>query len=135
MDTTDEDTVDIRGRVVTGLGKGRIFLNKEKYREQFVDNIGIDPVIGTLNLSLVEKEKLDILKASKGIPIEGFVESGVKYGSVKAFRAELDGLEAAAILPARSDHKNILEIISEHHLRKELDLKDDDQVTVKIFIS
>ncbi len=131
----ESDTLIIQGRVITGLGKGRMFLSKRGYRQQLMDKLGIDPVEGTLNLYTTETKKLQILNGSEGIHIEGFVEDGTDYGSVKVFPAEIQELKATVIFPARTTHKNIIEVVSEHHLREELDIKDEDMLSVKVFLS
>ncbi len=130
----ESNSVIIQGRVITGLGKGRIFLSKKGYRRQLMDKFGIDPIEGTLNLYTTETDKLKILNESEGLQIEGFVEEGIQYGSVKAFSAEIHGLKVAVVFPTRTTHKNMIEVVSEHHLRNELDIEDEDMLSVEIFL-
>ena len=67
--------------------------------------------------------------------IEEFQSEGRTFGAVKVFRADLSGLEAAAIFPLRSHHVNVLEIVSPHHLREALALKDGADVQVTLDLS
>ncbi len=123
----------IKGRVKTGFGRGKGFLAEKRYREQFIHRLGIDPVKGSLNIYTEEVDKLDRLKELEGITIEGFVEDDVDFGDVKAFPAEVNGLKSAVVIPRRTTHENILEVISEHHLRSVLNLKDEDDLMVVVY--
>ena len=126
--------LSIEGRVVCGLGRGRQFLAKKRYRQQFIDKLGIEAVGGTLNLSVEDVEKLDILHRSKGILIEGFVEDDIDYGDVKAFPAEIRNIPVAVLLPQRSCHEKVIELISNKLLRDELDLENGDTLNITVYL-
>ena len=131
----DEEVMILEGRVTSGKNRGRFFLSKEKYKEQFVELFNIDPKMGTLNIELIgdDVEKFQSLKGVEGIKIEGFVEDGKKFGEVTAYRAKIDDIDCAVVIPERSDHEKVVEIISNHKLREELNLKDGEKLIVKIF--
>lgn len=124
------------GKVTSGLQRGKYFLSKKVYRKGVREKIGIDPKEGTLNIKLddLNAEKLKRLKDEGGYYIEGFKSKGEEYGGVKLFPAEIGGLDSAVIIPDMSHYDRTLEIISEHHLRDELDLTDGEvvQVVVKL---
>ncbi len=124
----------MQGEVISGLGKGMHFVSIEEYRAQFVNALGIDAYPGTLNLKAHEKSLRDLesLKAGRGIMISGFRKAGRMFGSVKAFRAEIEGIRCAFIIPERSEHTGVFEIIANKNLREELSLKDGTSVEVKI---
>jgi riboflavin kinase len=82
-------------------------------------------------------ESLDlkgILESSPGKRIEGFKTHERTFGPVKCFLAKLRGMRVAIVLPTRSTHTNILELIAAKSIRKALRLKDGDEVEVEVEI-
>jgi riboflavin kinase len=128
------EQMQVRGRVVTGLGEGRYYISREGYRKAFSTLLGFDPYPGTLNVEVepLDREKVQEAKDLDGILIPEFQSEGRTFGAVKCFRAEIMGVEAAAIFPLRSHHVHVLELISPHHLRERLALKDGAEVQVRI---
>lgn len=124
----------IRGKVTSGLGEGRYYLDQKGYIDQFVAKLGFRPYPGTLNLEIRggELNKLRILKAASSIPIEGFQDRERTFGAVDAWPAKVRNLEGAAILPQRTHHTRTLEVISSHFLRERLSLRDGDEVEVEV---
>ncbi|MGM0509524.1 MAG: DUF120 domain-containing protein [Thermoplasmatota archaeon] len=129
-----KENITLDGRVTSGKNRGKFFLSKEKYKEQFIELLNIDPKMGTLNIELIgdDVEKFRSLKGDEGIKIEGFVEEGKKFGDVIAYPAKIDDIDCALVIPEKTDHENIIEIISDHKLRDELGVEDGDKLTVKI---
>lgn len=127
----------VRGRVVTGLGEGRYYLSREGYRKAFNRLLGFDPFPGTLNVEVdpVDREKVAEVKESQGHLVAEFESEGRTFGAVKVFKAEILGVEAAVIFPIRSHHTHTLELISPHHLRERLSLKDGAEVRVRIDVT
>jgi riboflavin kinase, archaea type len=127
----------IRGKVVTGLGEGRYYISREGYRKSFSTLLGFDPFPGTLNVEVepLDREKVAEVKDLDGLLIPEFQSEGRTFGAVKCFRAEMGGVECAAIFPLRSHHVNVLEIISPHHLREKLSLRDGTDVQVTLDVS
>lgn len=125
-----KDHLVIIGTVTSGLGEGQYYVNQEAYADQFQKKLWFKPFEGTLNLRLADPElpKLDILKKSEGILIKGFEKEGRTFGDVKCFLATIHNMECAVILPVRSHHTDIIEVICKFHLRRSLGLKDGDQV-------
>lgn len=128
------EEVLVRGRVVTGLGEGRYYISRDGYRKAFSRLLGFDPYPGTLNVEVdpLDREKAQEVKDTDGLVIEAFESEGRTFGAVKCFRAEIMGLESAAIFPLRSHHVNVLEVISPHHLREKLAISDGADVQVRI---
>ncbi len=131
------DRVKLRGTVVSGLGEGRYYIEQAGYREQFKELLDMAPFIGTLNLRLVgeDRGKLQLLRRSTGIPLRGFTHASRTFGAVKGFNAVLGDLRCAVVMPQRSHHTDTIEVISEHHLRKLLDLRDGDQVELHVILT
>ncbi|HET6405338.1 MAG TPA: DUF120 domain-containing protein [Candidatus Thermoplasmatota archaeon] len=131
------ERVTIRGRVVTGLGEGRYYISREGYRKAFGRLLGFDPYPGTLNIEVepIDREKVAELKDMEGLMIQEFQSEGRTFGAVKCFRAELLGVEAAAIFPLRSHHVHVLELISPYGLREKLSLADGTEVQVTLDVT
>ena len=128
------ERLTVRGKVTSGLGEGRYYISRDGYRKAFSGLLGFDPYAGTLNVEVdpLDREKAQEVKDTDGLLIEPFESEGRTFGGVKCFRAEIMGLEAAAIFPLRSHHVNVLEVISPHHLREKLGLADGADVQVRI---
>jgi len=129
-------SVEILGAVASGLGEGAYYMAQDGYASQFETHLGHRPVAGTLNLKLDGNElaKLQMLDAAKGIEIHGFTDKNRSFGGAKLFRCELDGIEGGVVIPLRTHHRDILEIISRKHLRRSLKLKDGDAVKVRVYL-
>jgi riboflavin kinase len=128
------NSISVHGIVVTGLGEGAYYMSLKGYQDQFKEKLWFEPYPGTLNLKIEgrERAKLDVLESSSGINIDGFTDSGRTYGGAKCFLATVHGVEAAVIMPVRTHHTDILEVISMYQLRKRLGLKDGDVVEVNV---
>lgn len=130
------DRVRLKGTVVSGLGEGRYYIEQGGYREQFKQLLDMDPYVGTLNLRLVgeDRGRVQLLRRAPGIPIRGFTQGSRTFGAVKAFKAVMNDLRCAVVMPQRSHHTDTIEIISEHELRNLLALKDGDVVELQVVL-
>jgi len=128
------DRIAITGRATSGLGEGAFYMRQKGYREQFRKKLGFEPYEGTLNLKVsgADLSKLMLLVGEKGIPIEGFEAAGRTFGGAKVFRAKAKGVECAVILPIRTHHTDILEVISKELLRNRLGIADGDTVALDV---
>ena len=129
------DRVLFKGKVVSGMGEGRYYTEQSRYVEQFKQKLGFVPFPGTLNVEIeyVERNKLRLLKDHRAINIDEFKTKNRTFGSVRCFRAKIDGTDGAIVLPLRSHYSNILEFISQDYLREKLDLEDGDGVKIVIY--
>ncbi len=123
-----------KGKVVSGLGEGKIFLSIKYYEEEISRRMGFVPYPGTLNLNLYDKRSIEnriILDSSRGILIPEHKFEDRVLGAVKMFPATVNGIEAAVIIPLRTVHpKSVIELISPFSIREKLKLKDGDEVEV-----
>ncbi len=128
------DRIPITGRATSGLGEGAFYMRQKGYKEQFRKKLGFEPYEGTLNLKVsgAELSKLMILLGEKGIPIEGFEAAGRTFGGAKVFRARVKGVDCAVILPIRTHHTDVLEVISKEFLRNRLGIADGEPVALDI---
>jgi riboflavin kinase len=113
-----------RGKIFSGSGTGKHFIELPWVKSQIEQKIGFTPYLGTLNLQLTKKEeeKRKLLEPAKGIqikPQEGYF-SGV------LFRANVEGVEAAIVIPLKPIYpKDVLEVIAPLYLREKLGEKKD----------
>ena len=128
------DRMSITGRATSGLGEGAFYMRQRGYKDQFKKKLGFEPYEGTLNLKVAGSElsKLMILIGEKGLPIDGFEAAGRTFGGAKVFRAKLKGVECAVILPIRTHHTDVLEVISKDFLRAKLGIGDGEPVTLDV---
>lgn len=130
------DQVVITGKLVSGLGEGRYYTEQEGYIEQFQKKLGFIPYPGTLNIEIeyIERNKLRLLRNQKAIEINEFKTENRTFGDVRCFKAEIDGVKGAIVLPLRSHYSNILEFISSEYVRGKIDLKDGDETKIIIYL-
>ncbi|MCJ7720047.1 MAG: DUF120 domain-containing protein [Candidatus Hadarchaeum sp.] len=131
-----QQPIKLLGSVVSGLGEGSYYMHQYGYRRQFKSIIGFNPYPGTFDLKLSGEsiELKCILESSPGKRINGFKTRERTFGPVKCFSANLRGMRAAIVLPIRSTHTDIIELIAAKNLRKALKLKDGDRVEVEVEI-
>ncbi len=122
----------IKGEVRSGLGEGRYYVSLPGYMEQFKKRVGFKPFPGTLNFFVEDYERMMFfLQNLEEIFITGFKTKERTYGSIRTFKAKIDNLKAAVVIPERARHpKGIFEIIAQHNLRNKLKLKDNDKVVI-----
>lgn len=125
----------IKGTVTDGLKDGKYYLSLNEYRKKIKDKLDFEPYPGTLNTRL-DIENRDVkkrLKRMNGIEINGFKKGNRIFGSIKCFNCEINGIKASIIIPERTHYdSSILEIISPYELRKKLNLKNGDEVIVRL---
>ena len=74
-----------------------------------------------------------MLKNSKAIDIDEFKTRNRTFGSVRCFRAKINGSDGAIVIPLRTHYSSVLEFISHDYLRGKLNLKDGDEVKIVIY--
>lgn len=134
----EQHVLSIKGKIISGLGEGRYYMQIEGYRVQFKEKLGFDPYPGTLNVKLYGEEDIKtrhFLEKFEGIEIEGFVHEKRTFGKVRCFKAEINGIKGAVIFPERSHHSlDVIEFIAPVNVKKEKNLKDGDEVKIRIFL-
>jgi riboflavin kinase len=131
--------IEIEGELFSGIGEGSYYVSLEGYRRQFIDKLGFDPYLGTLNLRLTSQKDRKLrheLEHYPGIKIDSFKDEHRTYGGAKCFMAVVnDQIEGAVGIFERSHYDDsVLEVISPINLREKLGLKDGDKVRVKVFL-
>ena len=106
------------------------------YLDQFKRQLGFTPYPGTLNVRLngSSLEVREFLEQLPGKVIKGFTTPERTFGDVRCFPARIGKIEAALVLPARSSHKEVVELIAREKLRDVLHLKDGDRVKLEVMV-
>jgi riboflavin kinase len=124
--------MEIKGQIISGMGKGTYFMSQEIYIKQFQEKLHFKPYVGTLNVKLEKNRKNPLINISK----EKFslILGKGKFGDVKFIKAVLNHDTAGALVfPAKTEHtEDVLEFISNKNLRGSLKLKDGDIVSITI---
>ncbi|MDA4135701.1 MAG: CTP-dependent riboflavin kinase [Thaumarchaeota archaeon] len=131
------DEVTFRGKLFQGLGEGAYYIGLEGYKRQFSKVLGFDAFPGTLNLKLespIQMEQKRELRSREGLKIEGFENGKRTYGGARCYRGNVNGKYPAAVLVIDRTHydDSVMEIISPVNFRKELGLKNGDEVTFTV---
>ena len=122
-------SVKIKGIVTRGVNRGAEYVRV--YKDKFKDKLGFEPFEGTLNIKLEEKD-MEAVKQRVSLDIEGFEKDGREFGAVGCAPIRIEGFDCCAVLPEKSKHKDILEIICKFNLSKELGLRDGDEIEIEI---
>ena len=127
----------IDGEIISGIGEGRYYVNVPGYSSQFKEKLGIDPYPGTLNIKIFPAG-VEIRKKAElhgWTDISGFTADDRTFGGAKCMPCKIGGYKCAIIVPGRSHYpEDIIEVISQTHLRDKLTLTDGSVVTVEICI-
>jgi riboflavin kinase len=131
---SEPGVIIIKGTVASGLGEGQYYLNKPGYRNQIIEKLGFTPFNGTLNLGVTEDEMTTLAQVppASRIKLSSFRADGRTYGEAECIGIVIRDIPCAIVLPKRSHHTDVLEIISATHLRKALGLKDGDTVEITV---
>lgn len=124
-------TSHIKGKVISGSGKGAKFTELPWVKEQIAQEAGFTPHPGTLNVKVAEpnilKRLLENAKWIEILPVNGFCRGKI----IKAYF--MDNLECAIIVPEVENYpEDIIELVAPINLRKKFRLRDSDIVEVKI---
>ncbi len=129
-----EEGMRLEGVVVSGLGEGSYYVRQEGYRRQFREQLGFTPFPGTLNVRLngSSREAREVLRELPGKVLRGFRTRERSFGEVKCFPVRIRGREAFLVLPLRSSHREVVELVAGEKLRDTLGLKDGDRVELEV---
>ncbi len=121
----------LEGTIISGLGKGAVFIAIDYYKSQIREKLGFAPYHGTLNVA-TNKNNADILKKINPIRIESFKKGGKAYGGANCYKTKIKGINGAIIVPDLTEHEDVIEIIAPVNLKSELKVKDGDKIKVEI---
>lgn len=138
--STQNQMVELDGRVCSGLGEGSNFIQMNWVLKQFLDKFAMKPFVGTFNLEMAGAKWQRVLARLR--EVEGIIiEPPEGFCSAKCFRVVLQGqghkqVEAVVIFPAVSNYpEHKFEIVAAVPIRQVLQLKDGDQVKVQLYLN
>ena len=128
--------VEVKGRVFSGIGKGRYYVGHEEYQKRFRQALGYAPYPGTLNLKIEDSESVERLyrvRSSGGVKIDGFKAGSESFSSLSCVGGEMRGqLITLLFIDVTHYNESVVELISPVYLRGKLGLRDGDLVTFTV---
>lgn len=125
--------ITVKGKVFTGLNEGKRFIKLPWVRRQIEGQLGFEPHLGTLNLSLPSNTQMDnLLEKFRGreiLPEKGYFPGRLYKALVMR---KVCGAVIRPEVPGYPD--DVIEIVAPTCLREELHLRDGDMVEVKIWL-
>ena len=133
-------SIELRGKIVPGMGEGAYYMSLKGYTKQFKSKIGYVPFPGTLNVKLYQKEYVEAIQQFDeldGQKINSFSDGKRTFGWVKCFTATLNRTINCQLIRLERTHydNSIIELISKNNIRKTRNLKLGSQVSIKIIIT
>jgi len=123
----------IKGKVFTGVSEGKRFTELPWVKKQITKQLGFEPYPGTLNLLVSSDFQMgNMLSRFRGraiLPEEGHF-SGRLYKALI-----MESVLGALVRPEISGYpEDTVEILAPICLREEFDLRDGDEVEIKIWL-
>ncbi len=126
-----EKGIILYGTIVRGLGEGTYFISMRHYQKEIKKKLGFKAYPGTLNMK-VDKKQIDLFKNIAPIRINGYKSGTNTFGGANCYKASINDVNGAIIMPDLTKHKNVVELIAPFHFKSELKLKDGDKIKVKL---
>ena len=125
------------GRLATGIGMGKKFTRLDWARRQFLDQVGIDPYPGTINVIVDDPEFVPVwvrLKHTDGIHIDN-PNDGPHECDAKCWRVTIEAgaaeIEGAIVVPLVEGYPPAqIEVIAPVCVRAAAGIEDGDSVTL-----
>lgn len=123
----------LKGKVTSGLGKGKYYMSKDVYQKVFDEKLGFSPFPGTLNLEVDEEERRKFEESSETIRIqEVYDKDGERLSNVDVTPCRIGDVKCGLLNLEITDHEySIAEVIAPLELREKFDLQDGDKVKLK----
>ena len=122
------------GKIVSGLGEGKVFTELPWAKEQFLNKVGINPYPGTLNLKLENPLALEGLQKLKSRPGIVIVPDNPAFCQGICYKIMIQGsIPGAIVIPLVPEYPaDKLEIIAPYNLKERLKVQDGDEITVVV---
>jgi riboflavin kinase len=118
-----------KGIVRAGVKEGGYYLSLPFYRAALESKLGFMPYPGTLNLELPREWMwARAFIRERGERVEGKGE----LGGLSLCRGKLGQIPVGLLVPDRTAHENVVEVVAEKNLRQVLGLSDGEEVWVEI---
>jgi len=136
---TFPSSIELKGKIISGMGEGAYYMSLKGYTKQFKSKIGYVPFPGTLNVKLYQKEHVEAIQQLDdldGQKINSFSDGKRTFGWVKCFTATLNRTINCQLIRLERTHydNSIIELISKNNICKTADLKIGSQISIKIII-
>ena len=136
---TFPSSIELKGKIISGMGEGAYYMSLKGYTKQFKSKIGYVPFPGTLNVKLYHKEHVEAIQQLDdldGQKINSFSDGKRTFGWVKCFTATLNRTINCQLIRLERTHydNSIIELISKNNICKTADLKIGSQISIKIII-
>ena len=126
-------TLSFRGKVYTGKGEGKKFIELPWVQKQIQQKLGFSAYPGTLNIhidkdSVKNKKMLEKVQRFEIVPEKS-------YCRAELIRAKITGLDCAIIIPFVPKYPpDEMEVISPYFLRQRLHLADGSEAAVTLIV-
>jgi len=125
--------MELVGRVFTGQGEGRRYVELAWVKQQVKEKLGFDPYPGTLNLRLNEETAKRRVMLEKDAKLRLCYSEGYCTGLL--FKASVDDVACGVVIPQVEDYpENVLEVVAPVNLKHKLRLRDGDLFTVMVHV-
>lgn len=128
--------LEVRGRVFSGMGKGRYYVGHPVYQKRFKEVLGYSPYPGTLNIKIEDDgtvNRLNEIKSKDGVKVEGFTLGGESFSSLACFDGVLKGEKVTLLfIDVTYYNESVVELISPTYLRGKLGLRDGDLISFNV---
>jgi len=122
----------IEGVITAGLGEGAYFMSLPHYKKEIKNKLDFDAYPGTLNIK-IEIGQIDQIKKTDPIKITGFKEKNKTFGGASCYKAKIEDVDGAIIIPDINKHKDdIIEFIAPVSLKSKLNIKNGDKIKIQI---
>lgn len=120
----DWPTTAIEGQLVDGLGRAADFIRIDWVRLQLIDQVGIDPFPGTLNLALTDDVNRASWRQWRSMPGHILKPANAAFCQARCYPVQVAGrVPAAALLPEVADYPvDKVELIAALPIRQHLSL-------------
>jgi len=123
--------IELSGRIFSGQGEGRKYLERPWVKREIEEKLGFTPYAGTLNLRLSKESEQQRRVLEKSAFLRVCASEECCSGLI--FKASIGVLECAVVIPEVEGYpKDVLEVIAWTNLREKLQLRDGDEVTIKV---
>jgi riboflavin kinase len=129
-------TLEVRGKVFSGMGKGRYYVGHPEYQKRFEASLGYRPYPGTLNIKLEDDALIATLRRLRSLPgvkVESFVKDGESFSALNCFDGVMDGQRVTLLfIDVTYYNESVAELISPAFLREKFGLEDGDDVAFSL---
>jgi phosphoglycolate phosphatase len=124
--------ISFSGRVVTGRGEAAAFTQLDWVRDGLVEELGVDPYPGTVNLIVDRSSDAEAWSAVRSRPGMRLDHASGQFCGARGYPVRLNGwLPAAIVVPEVPDYPpSQVEIVAALPLRHTLELADGSWVSV-----